>query len=580
MCLLRYYTSVRPGSLTTCYGYEAGTLIGGSTTKKRAEDETLRWKDIEFFRDEECGIGFKINFKFIKGYRDASVNKILPGQRKFTVFPLNSSQYHMDLALLVIGLAFSRGLFSDHPTIESLWNGTEKFLKVNSKVADQAVFIAAGQDENLRADNPMRENAINIKLQEMCAQVGLLSRNTVYAFRRTAIVETRRKHGTERATEMAGQRGGSSAIYAYDDANLEDEDLANDRLNLKKMDRSAVRAMFSQANLARITEGSGSEEATLSSRDAMKTETQDRAGNDPKYVKATEEIRQFKAQIEQHLFTLGVAEHEVLRDQDIKQQLRNHSSDTKCTELLKEWEDKQRDAKNLYRRLITKYEKEVKDEMLKHAKEYQKIAKAKDKSGLGGNAGFQFSGEQAVLSKAAQTDQPANELVNEMQSLANETDIVDPEPPQENTFQGRSNEEPAEWDNLPTGDVRIVAELEENEAAPTPAGRFQFLKTFLDLKSEQTGNLTCLQCRLDDTVPYSKKTETYSRTKLDRHLKQDYHSRSAQLLRAFIIDYPDKKGACPLCKEEAAEDSDDEEICTTTTFIQHVKEAHFEQFAD
>lgn len=83
-------------------------------------------------------------------------------------------------------------------------------------------------------------------------------------------------------------------------------------------------------------------------------------------------------------------------------------------------------------------------------------------------------------------------------------------------------------------------------------------------------NLTCLQCKLDGTVPYVAKDKVYNLNELDIHLKSGYHSRASQLLRAFLIDYPDKKGTCALCDKKV----------TYTDFVDHLGEEHDEQFAD
>ena len=92
---------------------------------------------------------------------------------------------------------------------------------------------------------------MNVKLREMCDTVGLLDRNTLYSFRRAAIIETRRTMGTEVAKELAGHNQDSQTIYEYDDEPLEDLDLVNMRLDLEQMSRAELRAMFAQATLAR-----------------------------------------------------------------------------------------------------------------------------------------------------------------------------------------------------------------------------------------------------------------------------------------------------------------------------------------
>lgn len=48
----------------------------------------------------------------------------------------------------------------------------------------------------------MPMNALNEKLTKLCTSIGLTQRNTYYSFRRSAIIETLRKHGTEAAKNI------------------------------------------------------------------------------------------------------------------------------------------------------------------------------------------------------------------------------------------------------------------------------------------------------------------------------------------------------------------------------------------
>ncbi len=83
--------------------------------------------------------------------------------------------------------------------------------------------------------------------------------------------------------------------------------------------------------------------------------------------------------------------------------------------------------------------------------------------------------------------------------------------------------------------------------------------------------MTCTQCYYDDTVPSNKKTQTYTMSSLDKHLKQDYHSRESQLLRAFDIDKDGSgKVNCPICHDMTL---------TRRGFIEHFKDVHDDQMA-
>lgn len=66
---------------------------------------------------------------------------------------------------------------------------------------------------------------------------------------------------------------------------------------------------------------------------------------------------------------------------------------------------------------------------------------------------------------------------------------------------------------------------EEDDEAPTQIGRINFHKAFLGLLDTQKSELYCIQCKLDGTVSYQKKQETYSSSKLTIYLKSNFHSR-------------------------------------------------------
>jgi hypothetical protein len=83
------------------------------------------------------------------------------------------------------------------------------------EVREQAVFVAANQAGGIDVFKPMRSSALNPKLQDLCISIGLLARNTYYSFRRTAIVETRRKHGSEAARDLAFHKPGMYCIIIH-----------------------------------------------------------------------------------------------------------------------------------------------------------------------------------------------------------------------------------------------------------------------------------------------------------------------------------------------------------------------------
>lgn len=142
--------------------------------------------------------------------------------------------------------------------------------------------------------------------------------------------------------------------------------------------------------------------------------------------------------------------------------------------------------------------------------------------------------------------------------------------------EGASRDEPPEWAQFAENvEVNIVpSELTEGESPGSHVTRLQFFKSFAEAGGEQEipfKDLTCILCKLDPTVPYSYKTKLYVRTKLDQHLKQDFHTREAQLMRAFHIDKDDHGNAkCPGCDVEGG----------ARGFIKHLEAEHPELLED
>lgn len=121
---------------------------------------------------------------------------MVEGTRVFTIFLVKGNRYHLDLAMLMVSWAFSRGLFKCE-TIEELYNGEEFWVPLDDSKIDLPVFLKVDNAGMVIADTPMHERSLNPKLQDMCQRIGLYARNTVYSLRRTAIIETRRTEGTE-----------------------------------------------------------------------------------------------------------------------------------------------------------------------------------------------------------------------------------------------------------------------------------------------------------------------------------------------------------------------------------------------
>ncbi len=484
-----WITSVRPGSLTTCVGYEKDSLLGDNKSR-RAEDETLRWSDMQFFRLNDGGIGCKIQFRFIKGARDPYSRKVVHGTRRFTILPLNGDQYHLDLALLMTALAYSRGLFANVASPEDLFSGTLVNIAKDPRIDQQAVFVASDQSNTLLQNQPMHEKHLTPKLQEMCTAVGLLQRNTMYSLRRTAITESRRKHGTEHAQDLAFHARGGASIYAYDDLAYQDFDIANDRNNLDGMSRTQIREMFSQAATSRIDitddalMGFGDSEANLQKK--FNTESMRRARTDPTNIANEASLRDLRNEATQLLLSLGVVEEFLVHDQDIRDHLSNQAATSEeCKAKHNDIQMLEATNKTTLRRLQAQYKKIIKTELQKEIEKNQQVIARKKRSTLGTSGSIsgperEAQGPEGEDLAGFDTDARAN-VDNLNTDESEEGDEALEHEGSEDVAEEQADHtrtEPAQWEQLPE-EIVIHQEADEDSKDPTLAGRLQFIKDFV-----------------------------------------------------------------------------------------------------
>lgn len=149
-------------------------------------------------------------------------------------------------------IAFERGLFlQEYKTIESLHSIKTFNLPKEPTVNEKAVFLKSHSRRSL-GDIPMREGSSNDKLRLVCDNVGLLRRFTMYSFRRTAIIETRRDEGTKEARELASHCPGTASIYAYDNVGFSDKDMTSIRIGGVSVSRAVLRDMFHRAAITPV----------------------------------------------------------------------------------------------------------------------------------------------------------------------------------------------------------------------------------------------------------------------------------------------------------------------------------------
>ena len=89
------------------------------------------------------------------------------------------------------------------------------------------------------------------------------------------------------------------------------------------------------------------------------------------------------------------------------------------------------------------------------------------------------------------------------------------------------------------------------------------------LAMQQT-SLTCIQCRLDGTVPFKTQNLVYTHSQLNKHLKSNFHARREQVRRAFNID-KNYKGQCecPCCPA-----GDGRKMYLQKAFLAHMESEH------
>jgi hypothetical protein len=260
----------------------------------------LRWSDVQFVR-MDMGIAVRLTFRFHKGYRNPQKeNAPVDATRTFTLLPTRSERFEFDLSLVLFALAHERGLFVG--SLEEVLAGEEYEIPVVPRVNRQAVcrpyrclhyftdifqvFLSANQAGELEVDHPMQTQALNEKLNKLCVSIGLYQRNTYYSLRRSAIIETRRKHGTETAKDLALHKATGNSLLFYDNVGMGDVDINAMRLGHEAgMSRDQVRDFYSQYK-TRIDMSSDSDAVfdKVNLKTSIDREVKDRLRNDEEYI--------------------------------------------------------------------------------------------------------------------------------------------------------------------------------------------------------------------------------------------------------------------------------------------------------
>ncbi|KAI8940677.1 hypothetical protein NX059_001947 [Plenodomus lindquistii] len=565
--LLAWTTGVRPGSITVTKGYAKGDLL--ATGAARSTDETLRWSDVEFFKNEGR-VCFRITFRYMKGHRDAYVEDFVERHKKFLFLPEASNRFELDLTLILLGLALERRLFPGG--LDYVTTTDDLFLKVDPVVNAQAVFVASDQSGQSLPDTPMSYNALNPKLSATCLEAGLPSRNTMYSFRRTRIIESKRAFSLELTKETAGHRPDSDAHQRYDTVDQGDLDMqayrwgkqsGKSRLELQKIFRQSAVELYKPAD--------EDHEDSLKAEVARRVES--RLKESDEYIEMELEVKGVVDETREFLIAnttedVGVPKGYTAHVIGI---YRNLLSDGGAGTAIPGAADIV-DAldKVYYRRrlLLKKLRKSLRLAVQAElAKEMRDMAKASKKSqGLKVGAGGaskklvkEASSAQGEIEASMQEQIQAFSRQGESETAGDDDDDnddvdVDAIDAYDQAADEAQRGAPAEWDTIPDDEaVRVDLQIgiSDDDAVPAEADRLAFLKTWMSKTALPASGLCCHMCRLDPTADEKLRSQLYTRSRLDKHLKSSRHSRSTQLQKAagavLAAGGPSADVACPLC---------------------------------
>ncbi|KAE8842371.1 hypothetical protein PTNB73_00426 [Pyrenophora teres f. teres] len=541
---IAFITGARPGSFTVTKGYERGAVIGGAASEAvqlptRKESHTLRIKDLEFSRHKD-GIACTVTFRYSKGHQDPYRVTYVHAERKM-FFPPKKHRLHLDLSLLLFAEAYARGYFVD--SLEDLLYGDNRYFKTVSEIGEQAVLVAADTEGRLIYTKDMGYSAINRKLQTMCLKVGLVSYNTIYAFRREAFRTTRVSHGTELAQELLSHMPQSrGCIINYDPIGLGGRDMTALRLGGPELSTEDISKYFTQASeLWQASEGT--KDSLEEELDALVME---RLETNTEYEDLELELEAIYMEIHEALNVAEQTNHEYFYSVANTAKYRKFltAEGTRdldgMSTLLEKLDGHMAHRKTRRRDILKELRKEIREELAE-------------------------AGKASLNADRVETAQYAKD------------DDYDDGAQREEARLARSDAEPEAWKGIAEDDIIIVQDeeeaAEEDENLPTET-RETFLQRWLNKVDSDiaTSGLYCMQCQTDPTMAQVDKSRLYTLWKLNAHLKGSIHTRKEMARRAFKIDLasrtqldPKAKVPCPLCKAPYS---------NHTKFLRHMKNTH------
>ncbi|CAE7216402.1 hypothetical protein PTTW11_10820 [Pyrenophora teres f. teres] len=554
-----WLTAARPGSFTVSCGYQAGEPLG-VPGMVRDTSSTLRWSDVQFFH-MVGGIAVKITFRHIKGYQNPHKDGSLYGnaEKAFTFLPSSGERLEFDLPIILFGIAYQRGLFVQ--TLE--------------------VFVAANQAGRIDQTKPMIIHALNAKLQQLCTGIGLLERNSYYSLRRTAIIEVKRDHGTEKAKDLAFHVASSNSLIYYDNIGFGDLDMGQFRLGgPESVSREEIQKYFSQANLTKW-QPIDDEAPTLTQ--SINQATKDQLREEPEYISREQNLKRLYDETGDQLQELQAAGR-IPDNEKIPTgcsvtdgaKLKALSHKYGLDELTKKIEEQLVNRKRAYRSIRLRLRKSIVQELRR--KHRATLLESQHQSMRKCSAGGAY--EPQILANAAVSglDHSTTEasLMVEISDSDpshsdDEDDCVDAEVLEREN--DASREEPECWTDL---ESNVQIQIGGGEAsAETSEIRKAFLLKWIGMTDTVVAqsNLVCPRCQIDPTMKATEKQRRFTLFRLNTHMRGQTHSREAQLRRALKIDGHTKTSTitCPVCKLPWK---------GISAFMRHLKVRHADQLWD
>ncbi|KAH3955892.1 hypothetical protein HBI56_019850 [Parastagonospora nodorum] len=588
--LLAWGTGARPGSLVLADGYGRNDLRSDGTP--RGTDDTLRWKDVEFFK-KDGQVCFRLTLRFIKGHRDPYKHDYVEMSRTFLYLPdcSPSPQHELDLTLTLLGQAIKRNLFPGG--LDYVLSTNDFWLKVDPVVASQPVFTGANQAGSIEVNEPMRVRVVNERLRLMLIRAGLPERNTMYCFRRARIVSTKHEYGVDAARAIAGHADQSKIHESYDTVNVADIDIQAYIRSRETISREEARKIFDQASQTLYAAASTNAKGSLQAE--LETRLQERESEDEECVNAAKTVKSCIDNTYDLIHSLD-ASTELERGYTTK--YTGHYKATLRSIATPEAEQVLRALEEaVYQRKLTR--KKVRSVLRKVIlEEIAEETKAQLKTGMAAaTKGFAIAGatsgsiRQQIAQGQKEHEASTRERLNAVHALLQEHDSTDQpshDAAEEENIDIDAYEiqdemrnprgEPSHWQDFNNdGVIQIVRESEQiAEGSQDRAGtsseqsRIDFLKSFVAHTSRQSTGLICRLCVADPTASEdAKKKKKWVLHRLKLHYKGSTHSRKPQLSSAFNTMQKALAGGdvpCPHCPSRLFRSS--------RSWLDHVEEYH------